>query len=203
MFSFPRLLTTTGRALGASALLLWSGCSAAPLQTREAQQTVIVDTPPTAFPLETVVNELATGSGLHSLTAGDVALSANYWSTLGMDKWTASANKPISFSLQGKLGTDDGQAVYLARVSVETTVEGPTGALPAPSHFSDSATISPGYLIKSPYSYSQTFTVPAIDPKATSATFSLTFELLVQSAPGSSNYAKQTATDQIVVAIAQ
>jgi hypothetical protein len=119
-----------------------------------------------------------------------------------MDQWKADANKPISFSLIGALGTDQGQGVYLSRVSVVVAVSGPKGQLDAPAPLSDQSTVSPGYDIKSPYSYSQTFILPAVDPTATSVTLSFTYELLIQTTPTSTAYAKQTASDQITIAIA-
>jgi hypothetical protein len=98
--------------------------------------------------------------------------------------------------------TDQGQGVYLSRVSVVVAVSGPQGQLDAPAPLSDQSTVSPGYDIKSPYSYSQTFILPAVDPTATSVTLSFTYELLIQTTPTSTAYAKQTASDQITIAIA-
>jgi hypothetical protein len=134
--------------------------------------------------------------------AGDVAITANYWSTLSMDQWTASASKPITFSLIGALGTDDGQGVYLSRVSLEVAVSGPEGALPSPPPLTDQASVAPGYDMKAPYSYSQRFVLPALDPAATSVTLSFTYEVLIQTTPTSTAYAKQTAGDQLTIAIA-
>jgi hypothetical protein len=200
------------RSLGAAALAITlgatlAGCGQAPWlalsSSTPTPTSSSVKTPTPTPTIATVVNELATGSAEHKLQAGDVALTAKYWSTLSMDQWTAEANKPISFSLQGVLGTDDGQAVYLSRVSVAPAVGGPTGELPSISPLTDQASIAPGYSIKSPYSYSQTFILPAVDPKATSITLSFTYEVLIQTTPTSTDYAKQTASDQITIAIAK
>ena len=54
-------------------------------------------------------------------------------------------------------------------------------------------------MIRSPYSYSQVFQLPAVATDATSVTISLTYDVLVQTAPKSSDYARQTATDQLTV----
>ncbi|CAD6006782.1 hypothetical protein [Agreia sp. COWG] len=194
-------------ALGAALVLSLSGCGTAPWAAGTGTSTSATPTktgtPTPQATITSVVNELATGSAQHQLVAGDAALTANYWSTLSMDQWTASANKPISFSLIGALGTDQGQGVYLSRVSVVVAVSGPTGSLDALAPLSDQASVSPGYDIKSPYSYSQTFILPAIDPAATSVTLSFTYELLIQTTPTSSTYAKQTASDQLTIAIAE
>jgi hypothetical protein len=184
-----------------------SGCGTAPwdqpgFNTASATPTK-TSTPTPAPTITPVINELATGSTQHELKAGDISLTVTYYSTLSMDQWTAAANKPLSFSMTGKLGTDEGQKIYLSRVSLTPAVNGPKGSLPAPAPLTDQASVAPGYLVKDPYSYSQTFVLPALDPAATSVTLSFTYEILLQSAPDSSDYAKQTATDQLTVAIAQ
>ncbi|MGK9148697.1 hypothetical protein KXS11_13800 [Plantibacter flavus] len=149
-----------------------------------------------------ITNELATGSAQHSLVAGPATLTVDYWSTLSMDAWTADVNKPVSFSLSGVLNPDDLQALYLSRVTLTTTVHGPDGQLDSPAPFTDQSTVSPGYLIKAPYSYSQTFVLPEVDSTATGVTLTITYELLVQTTPTSAEYAKQTAVDTLTIAIA-
>ncbi|MFB2599485.1 hypothetical protein ACEXQE_16960 [Herbiconiux sp. P17] len=183
-----------------------SGCGTAPwdqpgFNTASATPTKSSTPTPTAT-ITPIVNELATGSTQHELKAGDISLTVTYYSTLSMDQWTAEANKPLSFSMSGKLGTDQGQKIYLSRVSLTPAVNGPKGSLPAPAPLTDQASVAPGYLVKDPYSYSQTFVLPALDPAATSVTLSFTYEILLQSAPDSTDYAKQTATDHLTVAIA-
>ena len=192
-------------ALGAALVLTMSGCGTAPwaVGTTSAATSTKTSTPTPKATITSIVNELATGSAQHQLQAGDAALTANYWSTLSMDQWKADANKPISFSLIGALGTDEGQGVYLSRVSLVVAVSGPKGSLESPAPLSDQSTVAPGYDIKSPYSYSQTFILPAVDPAATSVTLSFTYELLIQTTPTSGAYAKQTASDQITIAIAE
>ena len=191
-------------ALGTALVVTLSGCGTAPWAAGEtsAATSTKTSTPTPKATITSIVNELATGSAQHQLQAGDAALTANYWSTLSMDQWTAEANKPISFSLIAALGTDQGQGVYLSRVSVVVAVAGPKGSLEAPAPLSDQASVTPGYDIKSPYSYSQTFVLPAVDAAATEVTLSFTYELLLQTTPTSTAYAKQTATDTLTIAIA-
>lgn len=196
-------------ALGVAGSIALSGCGTAPWdQSRFATDEPTSSATPTSTPKPTatitpVVNELATGSAKHQLQAGDIALTIDYYSTLSMDQWTADANKPITFSLNGTLGTDQGQSFYLSRVSLTPAVGGPLGSLTAPSPVADQASVAPGYYIKAPYSYSQTFILPALDPAATSVTLSFTYEILLQTSQGSADYAKQTASDTLTVAIAQ
>ena len=156
----------------------------------------------TPSPIHVIKNDLATGSTKRTLKAGDVTLTVNYFSSLDMGQWFASADKPISFAGSATLGTDDGQAVYLSKVTVNTTVQGPKGALAAPPALTDQASVSPGYFIKAPYSYSQTFVIPALDKKATSVTLSIVYELLQQTTPTSDQYSKQTASDTLTIALA-
>ena len=189
-------------ALGLAAALTTalSGCGQAPWDGLDAGGTPS-GTPTAKATITPIVNDLATGSTRHELTAGDAALTVDYSSSLNMGEWTAEANKPISFSISAALGTDDGQGVYLSKVSIIPAVSGPTGALDAPATFVDQSSLPTGYVVKAPYSYGQTFVLPAVDSTATSVTLSFTFELLIQTTPTSSTFAKQTASDQLTVAI--
>ncbi|MBK4346866.1 hypothetical protein [Lacisediminihabitans changchengi] len=198
-----RVTSTAIATIAASAVLLGlTGCGTPPWLDKGSASSSSPS--PTASPtIRTITNDLATGSTKRALTAGSIGLTVNYWSDLAMDKWTAGANKPLSFSLTGALTPDDGQQVYLSKVSAVVAVSDGNKSLPAPAPIADQASITPGYLIKTPYSYSQTFVLPALDPKATSVTLDLTYELLLQSTPTSAQYAKQTATDTIVIAIAR
>ncbi len=186
-------------AAGALALAL-AGCGSAPWDATTPSSTPTSSAGPAQ--ITTVVNELANGSTQHLLAAGNIGLTVDYYSTLSMDAWTADANKPLSISMVAELSNDEGQRVYLSQMTVLVAVYGPEGALDGPEQLSDRATITPGYLVKSPYSYSQTFTLPKLDPAATFVTVSLTYELLLQTTPTSVEYAKQTAADTLTIAIA-
>ncbi len=148
-----------------------------------------------------VHNDLETGSTKRTLQAGDIKLDVTYYSTLDMGQWYATADKPLSLTATADLGTDQGQAVYLSKVTISTTVQGPKGALgPAPSQ-TDQPGVAPGYFVKTPYSYGQTFVIPPVDKTATSVTLSIVYDLLLQTTPTSSSYAKQTASDTITVTL--
>lgn len=185
-------------ACTAGIALALSGCGQAPWAGPDASATATI-TPEATVPA--VVNDLSTGSTRHQISAGDATLTVDYSSPLNMAEWTAAANKPVSFTLSAALGTDDGQQVYLSKVTVVTAVTGPTGALAVPAAFVDQSSVAPGYFMKAPYSYGQSVVLPAVDPEATSVTLSFTYELLIQTTPTSSTYAKQTASDQLTVAI--
>jgi hypothetical protein len=146
-------------------------------------------------------NDLATGSAKRKLDAGGVRLSINYWSTLPMGDWTQSASKPLNMSASAKFIDGSEQNIFLSKVSVDVAVAGPDGPLEAPKPLIDEATIDPGYLIKSPSSYGQVFTIPSLPPKANSVTLAVTYELLAQTAPKAKTYAKQTASDTLTLPI--
>lgn len=200
------------RRLAVSALagtLALTGCGTPPWEEPPAAAPVITPstspTPtvaPTPTPVRIVVNELAGGSTEHAVTAGAVQLTARYWSTLGMDKWVATANKPVSLSVSATLNGDQGQRVYLSRVALDVQVEGPGGTLPGPATVVDQASISPGYQVKSPYSYGQTFVLPEMDPTAIGVVLRITYDVLVQTTPRSTEYAKQSAVDTLSIAFA-
>ena len=160
-------------------------------------------TPTATRQITTVINELATGSTQHELTAGNITLTVDYYSDLTMDQWTADANKPLSFTMTADLANDEGQKVYLSQVTLVAAVTGPDGPLESPEASMDRSAVNPGYLVKAPYSYSQTFILPPIDPAATSVTLSIKYELLLQTTPTSAEFAKQTAADTLTIAIAQ
>lgn len=169
----------------------WGNDTATPTPTA-TRQTVA---PP-------VKNDLSSGSTMRQLQAGAVKASVNYWSTLSMDRWTADALKPISLSLITTVEPNDGQKVYLQRATMMAVPQGPDGDLAPLEPQVDAATVAPGYLVLDPYSYSQTFTVGQVPSTAVSVTVQFTYDFLVQTTPTSNEYAKQTASDTLIVAIA-
>lgn len=178
-------------------LLVLSGCSALPWV--ESTSSPTPTTP--ASPPQPIPNDLSSGSTERTLTAGAVTATLNYWSTLTMDKWTAQALKPVSVSLSTTIVPNDGQKVYLERATMIATPQSFTETFdPLPAQV-DTATTSPGYLVLSPYSYSQTFNVGVTPAGATHVALQFTYDFLIQSTPTSSDYAKQTATETLTVAI--
>lgn len=150
-----------------------------------------------------VVNDLATGSTQHVLTAGPLTVTVDYWSTLTMDKWMPGALKPVSLSLVSTVAPDDGQKVYLQRATLIATPRATSASFAPQGTQIDTATETPGYLMRAPYSYSQTFSVGPTPDAATWVTLDVTYEFLVQATPTSTDYAKQTASDSLTVTIAR
>ena len=65
----------------------------------------------------------------------------------------------------------------------------------------DEANLAPGFIVTFPYTYGQVFLLPAVDAGAQSLTLDFTYEFLLQVAPNSRDYAKQTARDSFTVAL--
>ncbi|MFF2487778.1 hypothetical protein ACFVSU_15345 [Microbacterium sp. NPDC058062] len=187
-----------GAVVAAAAALSLAGCGPAPWEEGAGGST---PTPTSTAVPTPVPNDLSGGATQRELTAGAVAATIDYWSTLSMDKWTAEAVKPVSISLITTITPNDGQKVYLQRATMTAVPSSPTGALDALAPQVDAATVSPGYLVLDPYSYSQTFNVGPVPAEATYVTLQFSYDFLVQTTPTSSEYAKQTATDTLTVAL--
>ncbi len=180
-----------------------AGCGAPPWSDGNAPS----DSPsgsatPTTVPTP-VSNDLSAGSTQRTVTAGAVTANITYWSDLRMDKWTPSAVKPVQLSMVTTVTPDDGQKVYLQKATMTAVPGNAAQSLDALGAQVDQATTAPGYLVLDPYSYSQVFNVGAVPAAATFVTLQFTYDFLVQTTPTSTEYAKQTATDTLTVAIAQ
>lgn len=187
-------------AVAAAAVLTLglAGCGAPPWAEPTESASATASVAPTP-----VANDLSTGSTQRSLTAGAVAATVDYWSDLSMDKWTASAFKPVTLSMITTVTPNDGQRVYLQKATMIAVPGNAAGSLAPLAPQVDQATTAPGYLVLDPYSYSQVFTVGAVPVEATFVTLQFQYDFLVQTTPTSTEYAKQTATDSLTVAIAQ
>jgi hypothetical protein len=169
------------------------GGQASPSPTRSAS---IVPVPVPA------ANDLSSGSTERQVNAGAISATIDYWSTLAMDRWTATALKPVSISMATTVTPNDGQKVYLQRATM-TAVPGNETQSFAPLAPQVDQSNPPGYLVLAPYSYSQTFNVGEVPAEATFVTLQFTYEYLLQTTPTSNEFAKQTASDSITVAIAR
>lgn len=173
-----------------------AGCGAAPWDSDGGSAAS-----PTATAPAPVSNDLSSGATQRVLVAGAVTATIDYWSTLSMDRWTPDAIKPVSLSMTTTVEPADGQKVFLQRASMVAVPSSEDGTLPPLEAQNDTASVSPGYLVLSPYSYSQTFNVGPVDDEATSVTLQITYDFLVQTTPTSNEYSKQTATDTLTVAL--
>lgn len=182
-------------ALAAFALV---GCGPAPWSTAPSGAAspsgTVVPTP--------VPNDLSSGTTQREVIAGAVTATVDYWSTLSMDRWTPDAVKPVSLSMTTAVTPADGQKVYLQKATMLAVPSSATETFPALDPQVDSSTVSPGYLVLAPYSFSQTFNVGPVPAETTFVTLQFTYDFLVQTTPTSSDYAKQTATDTLTIAVA-
>lgn len=147
-------------------------------------------------------NDLSTGSAKRTLEAGAIELKVTYYSTLDLGSWTPAAKKPLNLSATAKFIDGSKQDIFLGQVTVAIETQGTTGALDPPKDLVDEAKVSPGFAVRSPVAYGQIFMIPAVDEGATSVTLTITYELLGQTAPDAKTFAKQTASDTLVISLA-
>lgn len=208
--SFRRPLGGRSFLLGAvlTAVLLITGCGAPPWQqgapaspaTDHASTPTRSSTP--ASPSPTLVqNDLAKGSLKHRLTAGGIALEATYYSTLSLQKWTPQASKPLTVSVSARFPDGSKQDIFLSDVEVRIDVLGLDGPLPGPEPLTDQASVSPGYLIRSPNAYGQVFTIPALPVQARAVRLNITYRLLAPTAPKAKTYFKQSTNDTLTLTL--
>ena len=204
MVGSNRRRTVGAGALVLTAALLMTGCGTPPwaVGSIDAPEVSASPSAPQSAAPQPVPNDHSSGSTERKIQAGSVAADVNYWSTLSMDRWTATALKPIQLSMVTTVTPNDGQQVYLQRASMIAVPGNATESFAPLTAQVDQSTVSPGYPVLDPYSYSQTFNVGEVPDGATFVTLQFTYEYLVQTTPTSSEYAKQTATDTLTVAIA-
>lgn len=190
-------------ALGATTVTLCAAlltaCGPAPWDA--GATTPSPSSSPTAVPTP-VSNDLSGGSTQRTLTAGAVTATVNYWSTLRMDRWTADAVKPLSVSMVTTVTPNDGQKVFLQRATMTAIPANASSAFAPLDPQVDQSTVSPGYLVLDPYSYSNSFNIGTVPAESTYMTVEFVYDFLVQTTPTSSEYAKQTATDTLTIAVA-
>ncbi|WP_432546725.1 hypothetical protein [Kineococcus sp. SYSU DK004] len=191
-------------ALGAPAA---AGTAPATAETTVAPAEATVEPAVAPVAVEPVHDDLALGSAHRELRAGGLGLAVDYWSTLDKSLWTHGAAKPVSLAatLTGDgLGTGKrDKRAYISRVSVTSTAVDASGAVSAPVTYDDVARQAPGYLAMAPYGYSTSFVVPAVPEGVRSVELVISYDVLEQSAPGADDYSKQTATDTLVIALAE
>ena len=147
-------------------------------------------------------NDLAKGSLERKLTAGNTELTIKYWSTLDLARWTPGASKPLSLSASAAFTDDSEQDIYLSEVKVAVDAVDPDGGTQALETLIDKADVKPGFVITAPTSYGQVFTLPPAPAGTRSLTVTLTYQLLVQTAPEEKRYSRQAAVDILEVALA-
>lgn len=190
-------LSTLPLAAVAVLALATAGCGTPPWQTASPSPTATATASTTPTP---VANDLAAGSLKRSLKAGAASVELTYWSTLDLRQWTPDVPKPLNVVASAALqGGAKGQQTFLSAVRVATTAITADGTPKALDAVDDTASVAPGYLISKPNSYQQVLTLPAAPAGSTAVRITLTYELLIQSAPKAETYLRQATSDTIQV----
>lgn len=176
-----------------------SATSASPTTTASGSASATA-TPTPSQVAPQVQNDLSKGSLKRTLTAGAAELKVTYWSTLDLAEWAPQVPKPLNVVASARLdGGAKDQNVYLSAVTVATTAYGADGTPQVLDPVEDTADVKPGYLVTSPSSFQQVFSLPAAAEGATAVQISVTYELLIQSAPDSKTYLRQATSDSFQV----
>jgi hypothetical protein len=200
----------------AASLVLFAGCSAGGVEPTSATTPYAQITPSSATSSERPVapstakpsrNDLKTGNVTHSLKAGSVKVKVKYSVRDPVQKWSPGIVQPMTVSLTARSskgvmqgGRVTKQKIYLSRVSALTQVSDAEGHLGSPDTIVDRADVTPGFLVTSPTYYTQVFTLPVLPAKAMRLTIDFRYEiLLLQSTSAPRDFAKQTATDTLII----
>ncbi len=146
-------------------------------------------------------NDLENGTVKRNFRVSTLAVSVDYSSPLPVRQWVPGVTKPLNVSLSAFANSSRQQKIYLTRVRAAIGVSDGSGPLDAPDALTDSANISPGFIVTFPYAYGQVFSIPAVDEGATTLTIDFTYEFLLQVAPNSKDYAKQTGRDSLTISL--
>ena len=195
-----------------AATLALSACSGVPGLSAKPEAapsvppvTVPTDAATTATPTPTRAakparNDLKSGSLTRTIKVPGITARVTYSTPLKVADWTPEVPKPVNVSLTAVRGSKKGQKIYLTRVRANVGVSDGSGSLEGPAPLMDEATINPGFIVTSPFTYGQVFVVPAVDSGGQSLTIDFTYEFLLL--VSSRDYAKQTARDSITVPLA-
>lgn len=139
-----------------------------------------------------------------TLNAGPVTAAVSYQTGLALTEWRALTTKPLLVTFSASNRDKRSQKIYLTKVTMNVTAYDESGQLDVPQTIVDSASLQPGFIVKSPNSYNQNFDIPAVDRAAVRITIDMTYELLLEvnrGAEGERDLAKQVATDKLSVPI--
>ena len=143
---------------------------------------------------------MAKGSLKRTLSAGAAELKVTYWSTLDLGEWVPQVPKPLNVVASATLdGGAEDQNVYLSAVKVASTAYAADGTPQVLDPVEDVADVRPGYLVTKPSSFQQVFTLPPAAEGSTAMQITVTYELLIQSAPDSKTYLRQATADSFQV----
>lgn len=194
------------RALAAAvvALTLTAGCTSLegvagePGPSVPPTPTTRLDSEPTNDPSATPVQDDLTKTPLRRIYQSDgFTVAVDYQPGTPVDSWTAAGTKTLRVRVSVKNNRNPRQKVYLTRATMRFTVSDGDSDVQPPDPLTDSANIAPGYLVRSPYGYVQSFSLPPLDPSARALQLDLKFELVSLVDAKAKDYTKQTVTDTV------
>lgn len=167
---------------------------AATASSSGAADSATTGTPTSALPVDR--GDLSGGSVTRKLAAGERTLVIDYWTTA--DAKRLSAGTPFALQLSAHIEggkADDGETPNAVKVSrfLATADDG-----------TSTSTLSDDrgeFVVTPPYSYGTALTVRTGDPAATMVTLSVQFDLLIETAPESGAYFRQTVLDTVRIAL--
>jgi hypothetical protein len=153
-------------------------------------------------------NDLATGEVSRTIRAGNIEVSVRYSTKLPSSQWTAAGSKPLNVSASARMVNGSTQKIYLSRVTVYLDAQDQDGPIEAPAPLEDTTDVTPGFLFRAPATYLQEFYVPPLTEGAVSVTLRMRYEMLLETTTTVKgkdvrDYARQTATDTLVIALDQ
>ena len=131
--------------------------------------------------------DLSNGSLTRSLDAGSRKLVINYWTDQDPAQWTATRSTVISLAAHIENG-DKNHAVLVS--DFKATLDDGSGVTTL-------ADDKGAFTLTPPYAYSSAIVVRTPHPGATSATLILEYDLIIQTAPNTMAYFRQTVIDTL------
>lgn len=204
-------LRVVAAAVSALALLAVSACSndtaglvPQPTYTPRSASPEAPASPDQSESPVAVRNDLARLPLKRTINAGQLIVRAEYTTPLALRSWRAERTKPLRVSLGAVNRRKAGQKIYLSKVTANVTAYDDQGQIGDVRGVSDTANITPGFIVTSPNTYNQSLTLPAVDSSSLWMTIDLTYELVleVDKTKEGRDFAKQVATDTIVVPFA-
>jgi hypothetical protein len=132
---------------------------------------------------------LASGSHTDKIAAGNRTLVIDYWTTQNVATWTSNMAVPINISAHIE-DSDVAHAVEVTQFKATLTTDATADAT--------NLMVDNGqFIITPPYSYGSVMTLPAQPASAHAATIAVEFDLLIETAPKSGQFFRQTVLDNL------
>jgi hypothetical protein len=193
-------------ALTAAGVLTLSGCSLASDVSMSPHIRVSPSARATAAPVraKTVAakataqrtpGDLDTGAVTHQVAAGAYTMVIDYWTTQSAATWTSATPATIQLSahIESRAAVKQWPKIDVTRFS-GTFDDGST----LQALTSDVGT----FVLTPPFSYGSALLIPGTSKPIDSATVTVQFDLLIETAPGSGQFFRQTVIDALHLSFA-